>query len=77
MYPSHRAQQAAPLRTSYLALRTSHVLSLCTGVVPIVDGFQVCPGDMCVDLSRLDIGVPQHHLDGSQIGAALEEVGGK
>jgi hypothetical protein len=32
---------------------------------------------MGVDLRGRDIGVPQHHLDGSQIGAALEEVGGK
>ena len=46
-------------------------------MIPIVDSFQVCPGDVRVDLSRRDIGVAQHHLDGSQIGAALEEVGGK
>jgi hypothetical protein len=32
---------------------------------------------MRVDLSRRDIGMPQHHLDGSQIGASFEEVGGK
>src|SRR5574341_784578 len=73
--PSHRAQQAAPLRTSHRAQQAAPLLS--PWVVSIVDSFQVCPGDMGVDLSRRDIGVPQHHLDRSEIGAALEEVGGK
>lgn len=33
--------------------------------------------DMCVDLSRRDIGVAEHLLDSSQIGPALEEMSRK
>src|SRR5262245_14034756 len=31
--------------------------------------------DLRVDLSRRDVGVSEHRLDGAQIGAALDEVG--
>jgi len=56
----HRAQQAAPLRTSHPSNPipyTLYTLSLCPGVVAVVDRLQVCPGDVGVDLRRGDIGV--------------------
>src|SRR5438067_3074730 len=46
-------------------------------VEAIVDAAQTRLEDVRVDLRRRQVGVPEHHLDGAQIGAALEEVRGE
>lgn len=38
---------------------------------------QVRPIEVCVDLGRGDIGVPEHLLHGCQISTALKEMSGK
>src|SRR5207249_1548221 len=43
-------------------------------VKPIVDRSQSRLEHMCVDLCRRQVGVAQHHLDGPQIGAVLEQM---
>jgi hypothetical protein len=40
----------------------------------IVNGAHALLEHMCVDLRRREIGVTQHHLDGSEVRTALEEV---
>ncbi len=32
---------------------------------------------MCVDLSRADVAVAEHFLDGAQVGPVLQKMGGK
>ena len=42
-----------------------------------VDVVQTFVGDMRVDLRGGNVGVAEHGLDGAQVGAVLQEVGGK
>src|SRR3954470_4079842 len=46
-------------------------------VVAVVDAPQASLEDVRVNLRRGQVGVPQHHLDGAQVGAAIEEMGGE
>ncbi len=47
------------------------------GVETVVDFFEVGVGDMGVNLGSGDVGMAEHSLDRSQIGAIHEEVGGE
>src|ERR1700741_5662812 len=47
------------------------------GMEPIVHGAQPRLEDVRVDLRRREIRVAQHHLDGPQVGAAIEQVRGE
>ena len=38
---------------------------------------QACPGDMGVDLGRRQVAVPEQHLQGTQVGAVIQQVRGK
>ncbi len=42
-----------------------------------MDFFQVGVGDVGVDLGGGDVGMAEHGLDGADVGAVHEEVGGK
>jgi hypothetical protein len=42
-----------------------------------VHGAQVVAGDVGVDLRGGDVGVAEHGLDGAEVGAVLEQVGGE
>lgn len=44
---------------------------------PIIEAAQPLGVNMCVDLGRRDVRVPQHHLNRTQIGSVLEQVSGK
>lgn len=43
----------------------------------VVDLFEVGVGHVGVDLGSGDVGVAEHGLDGTKIGAVHEEVGGE
>ena len=45
-----------------------------TWVEPLVHAAQPCFQHVRVDLRRRQIGVPEHHLDRAQVGAAIEKV---
>ncbi|PXX64029.1 hypothetical protein DFR70_105211 [Nocardia tenerifensis] len=51
--------------------------ALGAGVGLVVDFFEAFDGDMGVELSRGHAGVPQEFLDDAEIGAALQEMGGR
>src|SRR6187399_1584500 len=68
-YLNRRSGQ--PQTASYGARR------LAARVVAVVDGPQASLEHVRVNLRRGQVGVPQHHLDGAQVGAAIEEVGGE
>src|SRR5262245_9279375 len=46
----------------------------CSWMEPIVDDAHAPLEDVCVDLRGGQIGVSEHHLDGAQIGAPLEQM---
>ena len=43
----------------------------------LVDLFEVGVGDVGVDLGSADVGVAEHSLDGAEVGAVHEKVGGE
>src|SRR5687767_7473935 len=47
------------------------------GMILPVNGPEILPIDVRVELSRRDVGVAQHLLDGAQIGAPLQQVRGE
>ena len=47
------------------------------GMETAVDGFESAVVNVGIDLGSGNIRMAQHQLDGPQIGAMLEEVGGK
>lgn len=52
-------------------------MSFGVGVEFFVDFFEVGVGDVGVDLGGADVGVAEHGLDGAEVGAVHEEVGGE
>ncbi len=52
-------------------------MSFGVGVKFLVDFFEVGVGDMGVDLGGADVGVAEHGLNGAEVGAVHEEVGGE
>lgn len=58
----------------YLRLLVSLVS---VGVEFLVDFFEMGVGDVGVDLSGGDVGVAEHGLDGTEVGAVHKEVGGE
>ena len=42
-----------------------------------MDLFEVGVGDVGIDLSGADVGVAEHGLNGAEVGAVHEEVGGE
>ena len=46
-------------------------------VVLLVQGFQAFASDVGVDLGGADVGVAEEGLDGAQVGAVVDEVGGE
>src|SRR6266513_3854319 len=50
---------------------------LCPWMELIIELLQPRPRDVRVDLRRRDVGVAEHHLDGAEIGAVLEQMGGE
>jgi hypothetical protein len=46
-------------------------------MVLVVDSAQPSLEDVRIDLCRREIGVPEHDLDGAEIGAALEQMRSK
>src|SRR5215204_4643400 len=55
--------------------RTAVTRRLSAGMEAVVNGPQARFQDVGVDLRRGQVGVPQHHLDGAQVGAPVEQVG--
>ena len=43
----------------------------------IIQGAQPRILDVRVDLGRRQVGMPEHHLDGAQVGPVLQQVRGK
>ena len=41
----------------------------------LIDGFQAIMVDMGIDLSRADISMTEHLLEGAQVGPAREQMG--
>ncbi len=52
-------------------------MSFGVGVKFLVDFFEVGVGDVGVNLGSADVGVAEHSLDGAEVGAVHEEVGGE
>src|SRR5680860_88872 len=50
--------------------------SLGTGMRRLVDRLEMVAGEMGVHLGRRQVGVAEQLLDGAQVGAAFEQVGG-
>ena len=51
-----------------------HLICSCPRVELIVNGAHALLEHVCVDLRGREIGVAQHHLDGSEVCTALEEM---
>ncbi len=52
-------------------------MSFGVGVEFFVDFFEVGIGDVGVDLGSADVGMAEHGLDGAEVSAVHEEVGGE
>lgn len=46
-------------------------------MVFLVDDLEVLPGHMGIDLGGGDATMPQHHLNGAEVCASLQQVGGE
>src|SRR4029077_15614778 len=64
------------LRTTVNGQRTT-VNELCPGMKLFVHLLQPSPRDVRVDLRRRDVGVPEHHLYGAQIGTVFQQMRGE
>jgi hypothetical protein len=42
----------------------------------VVEGAEPCLVDVGVDLGRADVGVAKHGLDGAEVSAVVQQVGG-
>jgi hypothetical protein len=52
-------------------------LFLAAWMVAVVDFFGLLPGDESINLRGRDVGVAEQQLHRAQVGAALDQVGGK
>ena len=50
------------------------IYQLSPGMIFFMGIQQLTMGHMGIDLSRRDIDMPQHHLDGAQVGTAFEQM---
>ena len=51
--------------------------SLASGMILLMNLPEMLPGDVGIDLCGGNVDVTQHHLDGSQVGTALQKVAGE